>query len=409
MAFTTEELAILSQLSYVDIITTPESPKTLYDALHENFDWLKDELGDGYTAALEGLLEKVKGQDYTIVYSVNEKEGTGFSAFAVRDPSNEVTIACRGTEGFSLDEDSRRDVYADIQIGLQNETNQQQSMEAFMKYLERQGYDGYYFTGHSLGGNLAIHGALSVGDSDKVKGVTTFNAPGFNDYYWMTHSIKIKMMENRILNIENEYDYVSSVFTKPGKTYYVESNFSDLDPGFSHHGINGFKIDKKGFKRVAFKGARTVIPYWLTNYTIDRYWNLGILGKYIKAKITGGAKTSFRDFSQSAYDMMISAVKEVEDEDWWNVSRWDCWYRMDSLFGGFVMDYQLMSGDVDKYYRKIIDMNDASVKDISKIFDKAYEIDKKYATKINNYKNGIKNVRRRLAKIAESIVPSNRN
>ena len=81
---------------------------------------------------------------------------------------------------------------------------------------------------------------------------------------------------------------------------------------------------------------------------------------------------------------MVAAAKETEEEDWWNITRWDCWYRLDSLVGGPVMNAQYLAGDVDTYYRKLIDMNDASVADIEAIFEKVYSIDDQYAAAIEN-------------------------
>ena len=410
MAFTMEEMAVLSQLSYFDIVATSDQPVSLHSILNENLTDLKTKLGTGYDGVLIDLLEKTNGKDYTIVLAENDRYGTGFAAFAVKDPNNNVTVACRGTEGFNYKEnaDSKRDVETDIQIGLQKETNQQQKLEDFIRELEKKDYAGYYFTGHSLGGNLAILGAISVGDSDKVKGVVTFNAPGFHNYYWMTHSIKIEQVKGKIINIENEYDYVSSIFTKPGATIYVESNFSsdDYDPR-THHNLNTFKIGKgKKFTTKPQKGQRQVIPGVVSNGVIDFFWNWGIIGQYFKAKITGAAKTGFRDFSKSALSMMTDIAKEVEDEDWWDITRWDCWYRVDQCLGGFIMDYQLMSGDIDTYYRKIIDMNDASAKEIKKIFENAYEADKEYAGKISQEVEKMKSVSKKMKRIAASVNPA---
>ena len=80
--------------------------------------------------------------------------------------------------------------------------------------------------------------------------------------------------------------------------------------------------------------------------------------------------------------MMLEAVQETEDEAWWRVDRWDCWYRLDRAFGGAFMNAQYLAGDVDTYYRKVIDMNDASKADIRAIFEKVYDIDNSYSREI---------------------------
>lgn len=407
MAFTPEEQAILCQLSYIDIQVDSKDPKTLEEILVQHEDHLREKLGDGYDDTLDGLMEKVAGEDYHIVKATNDDHDSGFVAIAIEDPNHDVTVVCRGSEDLSQvgkNPDSNKDLDTDIQIGVRQETDQQQAMEQFMDELEKEGYDSYYFTGHSLGGNLAIHGAVYLGDPDKVKGVTTYNAPGFNDKYWAIHRMRLQQIEGKVTNYENEYDIVSDIFTKPGKTVYVECN----EDGKLNHSICDFKLGKKGFKQTDGKsGIRNPVVSGVTNGVIDLFWDASILHQYIYAKITGGTITGYRDFSQSALDTMINAAKETEEEAWWRVDRWDCWYRLDRAFGSPVMDFQRLTGNVDKYYRKVIDMNDASVADIKKIFQKVYDLDDTFAAKIQNGTSQLNSqVQMKLEILADSITPS---
>lgn len=410
MAFTAEEQAILTQLAYRDIRVPDEAPERLYDILIQNKSYLEKKLGENYAPALESLLEKTRTQDYTVIHSVDDDHDTGFVAFAIKHPNNEVTVTVRGSEDLSqvmTNPDSQKDLDTDIQIGTKKETDQQQRMEEFMEHLEKTGYDGYYFIGHSLGGNLAIHGAVSVGDPDKVKGVTTYNSPGFNDKYWTIYGMRMRQIEGKVVNYENEYDYVSSIFTKPGATYYVDSLYDAGSPGFAHHSVCNLKIGEGGFKQVDGKGLRNAIPDFVTNILVDGAWGINIVATYLYAKLTGGSLTGYRDFSKSALKTLTNAARETEEEEWWQVNRWDCWYRMDQAFGGWVMELQLMAGDVDTYYRKIIDINDASVADIEAIFEKVYEIDKKYAGKLNNGTAQLTSqVLNKLRSISDSITPN---
>lgn len=463
MAFTAEEQAVLAQLSYLDIETSELNPVSLYDVLNnENYrEKLNKALsGDpksagGYEDVLTGLINKVEGQDYHIVKSVNDRYDTGFSAIAISDPNNDVTVACRGTEDLTKvgrDEDSNRDALTDVQIGLQKETNQQQELEKFIDDLEDCGYDGYYFTGHSLGGNLAIHGAIYVGDPDKVKGVTTYNAPGFNPKYWDIHAMRIMQLAGKITNYENQYDIVSEIFVKPGETVYLECN----NPGDINHLMNEFKMVDGGFVPadgksddrqdlqdfiinevldlddkftilyllylyIGYKaesdgtfdvdgksGTRSRVVDFLLNelLELDTYWSLNILGTYLYNKVTGGPINGYRDFSQAALKTMTDAARETEEEAWWRIDRWDCWYRADKLLGGFVMDFQRLSGQVDTYYRKVIDMNDASVKDIEKIFQKVYSLDDTYSARIRSGNSQLQTqILKKLQDLADSISP----
>ena len=407
MSFSEQEMAILAQLAYCEVNVSVREPIKLHDFIINNADAiekLKPDLGP----AIDGLIEKTRNKDYTIVLAENDKYDSGFAAMAIRDPDNIVTVACRGSEDLTKimeSVDSRKDLFTDIQIGVKTETNQQQKLEKFMKHLECAEYDGYYFTGHSLGGNLAIHGSICV-DYNKVKGVYTYNAPGFNRKYWLVHKSKIDKVNNKIDNYENEGDYVSSILTKPGETFYIKSKYDAENLGFDHHGINGFVVDKLGlFQVVKRKRVPTGVVFAFTNVFVNGGWSFDIIGDYIKARITGGALTGFRDFSKSALDKFIGIAQEVEDEDWWDITRWDCWYRMDKCFGSLIMDFQLLSGNVDKYYRKVIDLNNASVDKIRKIFDDVYEIDNRYAATYNRSNSKLRNIMKHLERLSESIAP----
>lgn len=125
----------------------------------------------------------------------------------------------------------------------------------------------------------------------------------------------------------------------------------------------------------------------------------GVVQATLRAVINRG-----RDFSQSIKETMIESARETEDEDWWQVTKWDCWYKIEKLFGG--MQWDQYTCKVDEYYRKLIDMNDASVKDIERIFDEVYKIDSEFASKMEQKSNELDSVMSKLQKISESIVPS---
>ena len=104
--------------------------------------------------------------------------------------------------------------------------------------------------------------------------------------------------------------------------------------------------------------------------------------------------------------MLLDVAKETDEEKWWQISRWDCWYKVDKFFGGLAADWDRYSGNIDTYYRKLIDMNDAGAKDIRKIFEKVYAIDSAYAGNINASTERLSSeVRRKLEAIRDSINP----
>lgn len=257
MAFTDVEMAILSRLAYYgsrsDVQKQPAGGTSLHSVLTDpNINaYLREQLGSNYDSALRGLIDKTKGVDYEIVKAVDDNKGTGFAAIAIKDPQNTVTVAARGTEGFNIfaSDASRRDVDADLELLYSTATKQQKAMGKFMQALEKENFDGYYFTGHSLGGNLANYGAIVSVPADKVKSVTTFNAPGFNEAFILIHKKEIAVLHDCITNFQNEYDCVSSIMHVPGNITIVESVEEEGVLGFRNHFLDGLAVAGNTFKQ----------------------------------------------------------------------------------------------------------------------------------------------------------------
>ena len=268
MAWTPVESAILSRLAYYGSDKGQgqiEKGESLYEVLQdpEVKNYLINSLGDQYCSNIEKLAEKVKGKDYFIANTSNDSK-TGFFAYAIEDPEHRATVVARGTEGFDVSTpESRKDVDNDIQLAYLLSTDQQKNMEALMNQLEKENYDGYYFTGHSLGGNLATYAAIVSVPTDKVTGVSTFDSPGFNEGFCVKHSKKIPTIADRIVNYQNECDLVSSLLNVPGKAVIVEA----VGKGFieNHYEKNlklsgdDFVPNKSQKKRVMIKLSAGII------------------------------------------------------------------------------------------------------------------------------------------------------
>ncbi len=280
MAFTDVEMAILSQLSYCGSNGDPNPPPQPIEGASLHFylqlpryrEYLEKYLGPGYTTAIDGLVSKVADKDYVIIKAEDDNKGTGFAAIAIKDPENNVTVATRGTEGFDI-----RDVAADLELAFSISTSQQEEMEKFMQSLEEEGYEGYYFTGHSLGGNLANYGAITLNPISKVKGVVTFNAPGFNEAFMSKYIAEIHTIYNKVNNYQNEYDYVSSIMFVPGTVTIIESSKKE-DGWFDHigiddHSLKTLRVAGNGFdaKKTQVKSVQTHIAHgaieWLRQTT----------------------------------------------------------------------------------------------------------------------------------------------
>ncbi len=256
--FNEVEMMFLAKLSYFDVEDSAMSDgsakfsKSLSEMISENKIGLEQEFGKN-NPALEAFIKKVENGNYKIVQAQNDKHGTGFAALAIEGPEEgTLTVAVRGTEGFSFDYDSKKDVFSDLQLGLLEETNQQAKMNEFMADLGDD-YDSIYLTGHSLGGNLAVSGALSYEHKEKIQQVYTYNAPGQNNEFKDAHKDDIHELEDRIVNYQNECDMVSDINDPIGEVKIIKTtkdtaSYNPID--FDNHLLYTYTYDENGFEYV---------------------------------------------------------------------------------------------------------------------------------------------------------------
>lgn len=401
MAFTDVEMSILAQLSYKDINVDGKA-KSLGKVLDDNRDWLKSKLGSSYDQYVDRLIDKVDGSNYKVVASCENKI-SGFYALAISTPQNEVVVASRGTQM-----DELNDLLTDGGIGLQVETQQHRDMEAFVYHLEKQGYDGYYFTGHSLGGNLANHGAVSVSDPDKVKGVCTYNAPGFNDAYWILHGWKLGKIKN-IKNYQNEYDYISSILKVPGEVIVVESNYDGNHADFTDHSICSYTIDENGYFHKNDSGKKQPQTYvgsavgGAANAIMTVVFPLVGLSRLIYSKRSPVYVT--RDFSDAAKGKLLGIVADVENEKWCDFTDWvgDRWYDFESWIG--TLNIRGYIDNVNSYHKKVIDKNNTTAKTINKIFAEVHSVDAGYANSMNSIESTLAEWLRFVNSLSDIVQP----
>lgn len=355
MAFTDVEMAILSKLAYYgsdDDQRQPSRGQSLHSALtNESIkEFLESELGDGYDKALQGLITKTDGKDYKIVKAEDDNKGTGFAAIAIKDPDNNITVATRGTEGFDIihKDASRRDVAADLELAFSLSTSQQKEMEKFMQALEKEEYDGYYFTGHSLGGNLANYGAITFKPIDKVKGVVTFNAPGFNEAFMSKYAAEIAAIYNRVNNYQNEYDYVSSILFVPGPVTIIESSkkedgWFDFDDhlGFDDHGLNTLTVDGNGF--VSREPQVKRVQTYAVHVVVEWARNLVGIKKYTMFLGVVEIGIHFGRMAVSSFRKLENRIKAV------------CSQKSTSSYGSFL---QLNTGSLKTYADRLVKVNE---------------------------------------------------
>lgn len=389
MVFSDVEMSILAQLAYRDVDYKPASKEPLSELLKTNREWLEKELGSSYIKYIDKLIKKVDGSEYIIVASNHDKL-SGFDAYAISTPDNEVIVACRGTQ---IKETN--DVITDVGLGVELETEQHHKMEEFVNELEKRGYEKYYFTGHSLGGNLATHGAVTVSDSDKVGGVYTYNSPGFNEGYWVSHDKKLNYISNKIYNFQNEYDYVSSLLRSPGKSIVIKSSLEKNHSGLGDHSISAYTIDENGYFQENETGKKHPQTYASTAISdiVNRiFWT-----------------SVYRDFSDASKQRLLDLVKQVENDKLCDFTDWvgDRWYDFESWIG--VLNIRNYINDINKYHKKVIDQNNATSDTINTIFEEVHKVDAVYGTKFEGIRSSLEQWLQFIVSLTEIVEPGKGN
>ncbi len=237
MPYTEKELLYATQIAYYDF--DPEMISELTDSNGGHAPTLQDILecdynvkeSDSIYKRLENTLKTEQGKDpnsletqraTVALQRYNEmRQGTicaGWSIVDVRDENNttgmvgclietgkdEAIIGFRGSE--SNDASTVLTDWIISDLGLLNayETVEQQSAENYMRYIdEKYGdkYSNFATTGHSLGGNLAFHAALTAPETirGKITQAYSMDGPGYSDEYINLHSKEINSMKPGVM------------------------------------------------------------------------------------------------------------------------------------------------------------------------------------------------------------------
>lgn len=251
--FSEVDMMILAQMAYYDVPGMSYKSTGITVPLDEMLENVEGKLiKEGIDPNLiESFKNKIGNGKYVITKAENDRDNTGFAALAITGPDPDtVTIAARGTEGFNLkDHDSRKDIATDIQLAHKIEANQQKKMNEFMLGMEE--YDNIYMTAHSLGGNLIVSGAINFLFPEKIKGVNTYNAPGQNAAYLITHSDGISKVKDKITNYQNEGDGVSDAMIPVGEVVIIKSKIGDSwgEMVGENHSLYTYEVENGSFKR----------------------------------------------------------------------------------------------------------------------------------------------------------------
>ena len=131
--------------------------------------------------------------------------------------------------------------------------------------------------------------------------------------------------------------------------------------------------------------------------------NTFILG--LRSKMKDGAAVfnyRVRNFSDSYKEQLLHLVKEVDEEPFWDITKWDIWYRVEDMLGG--LNFPEDNQELNSYYRKIIDINGESEQSINKIFEDVYRIEEEFTRRLDGVLDKMNAIHEQMEQVNNSFV-----
>ena len=152
--------------------------------------------------------------DWKIIDIHDMNDVNGLYACTIEDSKERAIIAYRGSE-------KMYEVKSFIQDWMRADFALLNSRCTRQKGILKK-YPTVYFTGHSLGGNLATHTTIAMAQEgrneglwENIKGCVNFDGPGFSEAYLIEHDKKIKKASSKITHFK--WSAVSLLYDLPGE------------------------------------------------------------------------------------------------------------------------------------------------------------------------------------------------
>ena len=249
MSYTDKELLDATQIAYInfnkkDVDMHPDwtirdhflnNPSVAQDAQSKN--------SELYNAIMDGkLCQGWKIADY------HNTPKNGFSACCIDTGDGSAIVGYRGSEDAKNPENLVQDwIRADGGLINSIETSQQKSAREYLEYIYgKRKFDSMSITGHSLGGNLAEHAAITASDEcyGKIDRVLNLDGPGYSDEYLVAHGAEIKKHAGKIDHYQ--FSPVGAILNAlPGTKY--QSMLSEAEENtFDRHRTQHMVTDANG-------------------------------------------------------------------------------------------------------------------------------------------------------------------
>lgn len=267
-----DDLSVFIELDKVTVLSRIENP-AIRERVAEMYDIIddieNDRYGIGSWKVRSFVWNDVIGRQGQVGNFVDgawnidnfSSSGNGLCAMVFETEENNAIVAFRGsdamtTEGAPDVNNLLTDWIASdggLALGDQD-TPQQETAYRYMKdYVLKLGYDNLFLTGHSLGGNLAMHAAVSAYEISSEKAINIskvvgFDSPGYSDGYMKRHSDALSKIEHsHSTNITHyEWSLVGVLLEQFGFTNDWTALVNYNDPNNSSIDVDsaGFMFDR---------------------------------------------------------------------------------------------------------------------------------------------------------------------
>lgn len=112
---------------------------------------------------------------------------------------------------------------------------------------------------------------------------------------------------------------------------------------------------------------------------------------------TSSKSSIVRDYSTDMRNALLDLTDEVKNEPFYDVTKWDVWYRLEDWFG--LLSISRYKDNIDSYHRKVIDINGTTKRQLNKIFNEVDKVTNEYVTDMNSIKSDIKSIKTSIKKI----------
>lgn len=133
---------------------------------------------------------------------------------------------------------------------------------------------------------------------------------------------------------------------------------------FNKVGLNG---DSKYLQKVLAVSSRTFLNLPVNKAAFSREFS---------------QSTRKRDFTEQMKEQLLALCASVESEPFYDITKWDIWYRGEKWFGR--LTYDNYKKDIMQYYQKTIDINGTTKTEIEKIFSEVHAVNDQYASEFRN-------------------------